>query len=628
MCLDRQEESLNRLARKQTVNIRLLEILSDPATAASPGEVAVQIEFDSNQLDVSKQQAIIAALGSEDFLLVHGPPGTGKTKLIAYLIDSINRHVTQPGHTSSILLVSQTHVAIDNALEKVAEINPRLKLLRISSTGDVSKSVKGLLFEEQAEKWKQEVRSTGEKWIEEYADRNGVTSSDVFKGCKLLELAKIIDELSLVEQKVNLLQAEVESVESGQLGDRGFEIDLQFNRDQLRSLSSRRRHLLDDLKALSSSVAKTIGESEEEVAKWDSRQLKSLAEDFLGGSAEHKAVKSLIEVHADWIMRFGRDRSFNSAICERSDVVAGTCIGFMGLKDIDRVEFDWCIVDEASKATILESLVPMVRAKKWVLVGDSKQLPPFNEFSSQFDEVCASLEVNKDDLSRSLFTELEVVLPERNQRVLRHQYRMCKPIGRLVTDCFYPNQLEPGERHPDPLINACFGAPLVWLDTSSFPNRFERAFGSSCTNECEIELIMTGLKQLFKNWDLNAKQSRILLLSPYTAQVTALWKAVNTRFNDLECSFIEASTIDAVQGRQAKAVFLSLTRNEPNAFVDDPHRVNVAISRAEDLLVIVGNERTVRESSACKNLKRVLKSFDDAGRDCKLVRYLFGEQVR
>ena len=52
------------------------------------------------------------------------------------------------------------------------------------------------------------------------------------------------------------------------------------------------------------------------------------------------------------------------------------------------VVYDLCIVDEASKATATEILVPMARSRKWILVGDPAQLPPFfeNEAITRLDE--------------------------------------------------------------------------------------------------------------------------------------------------------------------------------------------------------------------------------------------------
>src|SRR5207247_11237951 len=58
----------------------------------------------------------------------------------------------------------------------------------------------------------------------------------------------------------------------------------------------------------------------------------------------------------------------------------------------------------------------------------------------------------------------------------------------------------------------------------------------------------------------------------------------------------DIASVDAVEGRESDGVILSLVRSNDRAaigFLNDPNRVNVAISRAKKLLVIVGDSKTV-----------------------------------
>src|SRR5919204_4784345 len=58
----------------------------------------------------------------------------------------------------------------------------------------------------------------------------------------------------------------------------------------------------------------------------------------------------------------------------------------------------------------------------------------------------------------------------------------------------------------------------------------------------------------------------------------------------------DIESVDAFEGRESDAVILSLVRSNDRAaigFLNDPNRVNVAISRARKLLVIVGDSKTV-----------------------------------
>lgn len=61
-------------------------------------------------------------------MIVQGLPGTGKTTFITEVI----LQTIQQNPDVRILLSSQTHVALDNALERIQAENPNLKLVRIA----------------------------------------------------------------------------------------------------------------------------------------------------------------------------------------------------------------------------------------------------------------------------------------------------------------------------------------------------------------------------------------------------------------------------------------------------------------------------------------------------------------
>ncbi len=93
-------------------------------------------------------------------------------------------------------------------------------------------------------------------------------------------------------------------------------------------------------------------------------------------------------------------------ILDSANVVCGTTIGILQHPDIKRSleqehlgrvpVFDLLIVDEASKTTFQEFLVPALLAKKWVMVGDAKQLSPYVEeahLAANLDAAVPSAEV-------------------------------------------------------------------------------------------------------------------------------------------------------------------------------------------------------------------------------------------
>ena len=114
--------------------------------ACPPREIE-KIEFAQSGLDDAKRRSVEMALGSEDILLVEGPPGTGKTTFISELI--VQTLKSNP--RARILLTSQTHVALDNAVERLRTLASSFRIVRLGDNENVriATSVKDLLIENE-----------------------------------------------------------------------------------------------------------------------------------------------------------------------------------------------------------------------------------------------------------------------------------------------------------------------------------------------------------------------------------------------------------------------------------------------------------------------------------------------
>lgn len=81
----------------------------------------------------------------------------------------------------------------------------------------------------------------------------------------------------------------------------------------------------------------------------------------------------------------GHTNEIDTMLINSANVLCGTTMGVVGSKQLfeffENAEpiFDVLIVDEASKLTLSEFLVPALLAKKWILSGDPLQLPPFSD---------------------------------------------------------------------------------------------------------------------------------------------------------------------------------------------------------------------------------------------------------
>ncbi|OUP72999.1 hypothetical protein B5F09_12090 [Erysipelatoclostridium sp. An173] len=289
--------------------------------------------------------------------------------------------------------------------------------------------------------------------------------------------------------------------------------------------------------------------------------------------------------------------------------------------------FDVLIIDEVSKATPPELLLPMLRARKTILVGDHRQLPPlFNEHEKSYYDLVDEQEFDnsslvelkredfekyKDLVTASLFERYFENADNSIKETLTYQYRMHSDIMQII-NMFYDNSLIDGNNSlKNPIkehgltISSINNTPLItpnkhayWIDSSSFAghNVYEsrRDGSTSAENRLEAEIIIEMLdkmEQEYLNKNIKIKV-QVGVISFYYDQVILIRRLLkNKTFYTMN---IDVNTVDRFQGKEKSIVFVSLVRNvkshihNNNSHIAAFQRINVAFSRAKELLVIIG----------------------------------------
>jgi DNA polymerase III delta prime subunit len=268
---------------------------------------------------------------------------------------------------------------------------------------------------------------------------------------------------------------------------------------------------------------------------------------------------------------------------EPYNLVAGTCNRLTIDSRLRFKVFDWLILDEANKVRANEALALMPLAKRWVMIGDLNQLPPVMEEAASTFKIETELdEVVRDD---SFYGWVWDKVPAGSKIMLPRQYRMREPIGRVVSDLFYGGKLIHEAPHPRMPLPWPFDRELVWVDTGAQDEY--RDAQRSVANEFEVALC----KDITSIIRRRVRKAKLAVIAMYNSQVNRLQGALKGIVppDDIE-------SVDAFEGRESDGVILSLVRSNERAaigFLNDPNRVNVAISRAKKLLVIVGDSKTV-----------------------------------
>ena len=626
----RQESALDDVIFDRAHRADLKSLLFDPSSARIPNHQKSENYFQKN-LDESKKNAISAALGTEDFLVINGPPGTGKTLLITEIVlQFLEKHPD-----AKILISSQTHNAVDNALEKIRLVknnDESLKAVRIARKDDerVSKKLTDLMLDGLVDTWLDKTSEKSSKYLEQWATENGVDTKEVELGLsvkilkeKLISFLNLIDKKSASTQELHRLTDLIsEAKKSEKIPD---ELEtLEFNKNQIEVslreieadlVNSRREH-----RKSQKEITKKFPNEGSSLCELGVQELEEWEDEFLSGSEAKEKCKNIIELLQDWYDRFGKSRDFHAAYLSGSSIVAATCSG-IALRSYKNIKFDLCIIDEASKASPTETLLPMVKSKRWIVVGDPIQLPPFVQQGSDNKELLSKHNLTKEDLKSTLLDLLVENLPQESVKSLNIQYRMCPEIGNLISRCFYDNQLTTGRGNALPLQMA-IKKPVTWYCTSKLERRYETSAGKSFVNHTESSYIENIIARINLVTSSSNKSLSICLLSFYSAQVNIL-KGVKAKVEDTyEKITITCDTVDSFQGREADICIISITRCNTKGqfgFINDLNRVNVALSRGKEALIIVGDSHFCYQSGSNSPFEKVINHIQSYKEECALV---------
>jgi superfamily I DNA and/or RNA helicase len=265
-----------------------------------------------------------------------------------------------------------------------------------------------------------------------------------------------------------------------------------------------------------------------------------------------------------------------------------------------------------------------VRSQRSIIVGDERQLPPMVD-SDLKDEALKHLNLTRDELEKSLFETLVTQGREEDLpavQMLKEQYRMHPAIGEMISQVFYDGKL----KHATPVTERdhelrWLETAIVWYSTTRLPAHGENRHGSSFSNPVEVSATLQILERIERTYLETGKKRDVAVITPYNEQILLLRERIqpaNTR-RWIALS-IEIASIDAFQGRDCHIVLFSTVRSNKSrqlGFLKDRRRLNVALSRAEQLLIMIGDIGMLGEARGYKDenpyrlLIRYMRNSDD-----------------
>jgi DNA replication ATP-dependent helicase Dna2 len=245
-------------------------------------------------------------------------------------------------------------------------------------------------------------------------------------------------------------------------------------------------------------------------------------------------------------------------VMDEAPIVAATAHRACTMPYIRRRAFEMTIVDEAGQLTEPLTLGLTLRARRFVLIGDDRQLPPV---------------VRTRELGFSMFERLKKECEQSGKQsltLLDTQYRMHPLIMSVSNRFFYDGRLRAGVSQDDRLPPD--GAPVLMVPVDSH--------GSDRINVEEADAVERIVRRYRRDYGVPA--DGIGVVSPFRAQVVLLRKR-------LQDTGVTVDTIERFQGGERDIMILSLVRSRGGGFVFDDRRFNVAVTRARRKLVFVAH---------------------------------------
>lgn len=476
--------------------------------------------------------------------------------------------------------------------------------------------------------------------------------------------------------------------------------DIYICKEKVESAANLALESKRDLERLRDKIVKAIKQNEEDIdisinslkrqitANSDQfEHLKKQATLFLGENPPDKPseIKVVLKKVATQIDRNGYLTSFSeswldclhrnsddlsSRLAKYVNLVCATTIGiasdeyFGDGKPLEQKQFDLLIIDEAGKVTEPQFLVAATRAKKWVIVGDHKQLPPY--YDRKLDRIFSKVNRlrKRNDLPRfdtaalqisyfeNLWNQLSSSKAESEKAKARIvtldvQRRMHPDLAEFISDMFYPNEYNspddadfvkektldlPSFKYAITFIEVVPPQRAKGLESNLRFESEQETLKLSCkagyANLSEAEKVIEVLDSLLGEESLFAEQDKldsnnesaaaIGITSFYAGQVELIRRLIkekdsldaqevssNSQFLCKGKIKVAVNTVDSFQGKECSVIILSFTRSnlyQNIGFVDDANRLNVAMSRAKKKLILLGDTKTFTNRSHAKDI--------------------------
>jgi DNA replication ATP-dependent helicase Dna2 len=288
--------------------------------------------------------------------------------------------------------------------------------------------------------------------------------------------------------------------------------------------------------------------------------------------------------------------------------------------------FDYAFIDESSTVPLALIAIPAYYSRRWIILGDTRQLPPIVKTQHKYVGAWSLMEVVANANSEKV-------------HMLHIQRRGAKAIFDAISKLFYQNMLKHHEdvSHSRLAIKAKVEGlmkeildpeePLVWVNVEDGLMDWHtvwkgRVKSASAINQVEAAATVKTYMTLTSS---GIRDSDIAIITTYRAQSELIRRTIQSLRGgepivaslykeepDEECSPEEAEnlldlriseTVDSYQGREKEVILYSITADYEHRALLDYRRANVAFSRSRSKLIVFSSLRSMAKTPWLKYLK-------------------------
>ena len=588
--------------------------------------------YRDRRLNARQRQAIEQALGSE-VAFVWGPPGTGKTEVVSCIVEGCYRQDLR------VLFLAPTNVAVDQALERMCELLSReagFDSGLVQRIGDIAVASLAEKYKEQVSPNRIADRLTTA--LDEQITQVTAELDDVRAGIILHEkAAQATGELHALRRRLQAIDQAVTEAEHDVRAASAHAQEVQRRIDQIGVPSGlfaqRKQAKLDELWYESDGhrLAAEMYQRRRDTALADRRRcenevvsaesaLTTLLTQVRGLANVQRLQQEANSLQQRLDGLHGERQKITDAVRSRCRVMGTTVSKAVQSRTLmDHV--DVVVIDEAGMVNLPSAWYAAAMARERIVVaGDFRQLPAVTRGSGSRTASPQDREHSSIWMDRDAFHAANLVNPQggirRDPRMiaLNEQYRMRPAICAVVNEVAYPDaplltgRADESRLPPSPMIES----PLMLVDTSSrvVHGTGRDAHTSNAVHEAVIHELVRSLQSdkvlPGRKWtglpEGERPTDRLAVICPYKKQKKALNGSLTYRFGESYEGLVD--TVHRFQGSQRPLVVIDTVAGAGDRlgyFYEGVglssatcRLLNVALSRAQDHLVVVANVEFMR----------------------------------